>query len=268
MMRLTLDVVAKTLFGADVGGEADEIGAALTQLVDLFPLLMNPAAPLLQKLPIVPSTRRFRRAVSRLDETIYAMIEARRRSNEDRGDLLSMLLLAQDVEGDGGGMTDRQLRDEAMTLFLAGHETTANALAWTWYLLGLHPDVAEAPRGAVAVVAQAVMHRDARFWMEPERFDPSRFVASGAPHPAFGHPLPASGERDRGATRPKFAYFPFGGGPRLCIGEGFAWMEGVLLLATLAQRWRMELLSRDVAAQASITLRPRGGIAVRLRHRV
>jgi cytochrome P450 len=306
MMRLTLDVVAKTLFGADVGGEADEIGAALTQLVDLFPLLMNPVAPLLQKLPIVPSTRRFRRAVSRLDETIYAMIEARRRSNEDRGDLLSMLLLAQDVEGDGGGMTDRQLRDEAMTLFLAGHETTANALAWTWYLLGLHPDVAEAlhahvadvlgdrlptaddyprlhfaeavlaesmrlfppawavsrlamqdvtigewlvPRGAVAVVAQAVMHRDARFWPEPERFDPSRFTEAKT-------------------GRPKFAYFPFGGGPRICIGEGFAWMEGVLLLATLAQRWRMELLSRDVAAQASITLRPRGGIAVRLRHRV
>jgi len=302
MMRLTLDVVAKTLFGAEVGGEADEIGAALTALVDLFPTLMNPLAPLLLKLPI-PSTLRFRRAVERLDRTIYAIIDERRASGADRGDLLSMLLLAQDVEGDGGGMTDRQLRDEAMTLFLAGHETTANALAWTWYLLGLHPAVADAlhahlddvlgdrlpaaadyprlqfvemvlaesmrlfppawavsrlalqdvtigewlvPKGAVAVVAQAVMHRDAHYWPDPERFDPTRFAAEGK------------------AGRPKFAYFPFGGGPRICIGEGFAWMEGVLILATLAQRWRMELLSRDVEAQASITLRPRGGIRVRM----
>jgi cytochrome P450 len=298
MMRLTLDVVATTLFGADVGGEADEIGAALTQLVDLFPLLMNPVAPLMMKLPI-PSTRRFRRAVERLDRTIYAIVDERRRSGEDRGDLLSMLLLAQDDEGDGSGMTDRQLRDEAMTLFLAGHETTANALAWTFYLLGRHPDVADAlhahvdevlgdrlpsaadyprlhfvecvlaesmrlfppawavsrlamqditigdwlvPRGAVAVAAQAVLHRDARWWPEPERFDPSRFTAEAK------------------AGRPKFAYFPFGGGPRICIGEGFAWMEGVLLLATLAQRWRFELLTAEVEAQASITLRPRGGI--------
>ena len=302
MMRLTLEVVARTLFDAEVEDEADEIGAALTSLVDLFPLLMNPAAPLLQKLP-VPSSRRFRRAVERLDRTIFAIIDERRASGADRGDLLSMLLLAQDVEGDGGGMTDRQLRDEAMTLFLAGHETTANALAWTWYLLGLHSDVAGAlhahvgevlrgrlptaadyprlqfvemvlaesmrlfppawaisrlamadvtigewlvPRGAVAVVAQAVMHRDARFWPDPERFDPMRFTAEGK------------------ASRPKFSYFPFGGGPRICIGEGFAWMEGVLILATLAQRWRMELLSREVEAQASITLRPRGGIRMRL----
>jgi cytochrome P450 len=303
MMRLTLEVVAKTLFGAEVEGEADEIGAALTQLVDLFPLLMNPAASLLQKLPI-PSTRRFRRAVERLDRTIYAIVDERRRSGEDRGDLLSMLLLAQDVEGDGGGMTDKQLRDEAMTLFLAGHETTANALAWTWYLLAQHPEVALhehldevlgdrlptaadyprltlvemvlaesmrlfppawavsrlalqdvavgewlVPRGAVAVAPQAVVHRDARWWPEPEHFEPSRFSVTAK------------------AVRPKFAYFPFGGGPRICIGEGFAWMEGVLILATLAQRWRMQLLDRDVAAQASITLRPRGGIRVRLSSR-
>jgi cytochrome P450 len=305
MIRLTLEVVAKTLFDAEVGGEADEIGAALTSLIDLFPLLMNPLAPLLQKVPI-PSTLRFRRAVARLDRTIYAIIEQRRASGEDRGDLLSMLLLAQDVEGDGGGMTDRQLRDEAMTLFLAGHETTANALAWTWYLLAQHPQVASAlsahlgdvlgdrlptaadyprlafveqvlaesmrlfppawaisrlalddvtigdwlvPRGAVAVVVQAVAHRDPRFWSDPDRFDPSRFAP------------------DAKASRPKLAYFPFGAGPRICIGEGFAWMEGVLILATLAQRWRMELVSRVVKPQASITLRPRGGIEVVLRRR-
>jgi cytochrome P450 len=305
MMRLTLSVVAKTLFDAEVGGEEDEIGGALTSLIDLFPLLMNPFATYLQKLPI-PSTRRFRAAIERLDRTIYGIIDERRRSGEDRGDLLSMLLLAQDEEGDGGGMSDRQVRDEAMTLFLAGHETTANALAWTWYLLAQHPDVAakvcrlvddvlgdklpsaadyprlqylemvlaesmrlyppawavsrlaieevelggwSVPRDSVVVASQAVIHRDPRFWQEPERFDPARFTSEAK------------------AARPKFAYFPFGAGPRICIGEGFAWMEGVLLLATLAQRWSMELLSHDVAPQASITLRPRGGIAVRLHAR-
>jgi cytochrome P450 len=133
MMRVTLSVVAKTLFNAEVESEAEEIGAALTELVELFPRLMNPFAGLLQKLPL-PATRRFDRALARLDRTIYAIIEERRRTNADRGDLLSMLLLAVDEEGDGGGMTDKQLRDEAMTLFLARHETTANALAWTWML--------------------------------------------------------------------------------------------------------------------------------------
>lgn len=302
MMRLTLEVVAKTLFDADVEGEADEIGSSLTHLIDLFPLLMDPLAPLYLKMPI-PSTLRFRRAVQRLDRTIYSIIAERRASGEDRGDLLSMLLLAQDVEGDGGGMTDAQLRDEAMTLFLAGHETTANALSWTWFLLAQHRDVADRlfaevdavlgerlptsedyprltyvekvlaesmrlfppawavsrlaledvtiddwliPRGAVAVAVQAVMHRDARWWPDPERFDPERFTPEAK------------------LARPKFAYFPFGGGPRICIGEGFAWMEGVLILATLAQRWRMDLLSRDVQPQASITLRPKGGTRVRV----
>jgi len=305
MMRLTLSVVAKTLFDAGVEGEEDEIGGALTTLIDLFPLLMNPYSMMLQKLPI-PSTFRFRRAIERLDRTIYGIIEERRASGEDRGDLMSMLLLAQDEEGDGGGMSDQQVRDEAMTLFLAGHETTANALAWTWYLLAQHPGVASnvhrivdevlgdrlataddyprlqylemvlaesmrlyppawavsrlamedvdvggwrVPRDAVAVVSQAVMHRDPRFWPEPERFDPMRFAP------------------DAKLARPKFAYFPFGAGPRICIGEGFAWMEGVLILATIAQRWSMDLVSRDVAAKASITLRPRGGIHLGVRRR-
>src|SRR3954449_3369538 len=140
MMRLTLSVVAKTLFDADVDQEADEIGAALTSLVDLFPTLMNPIANLLRKLPL-PQTVRFRRSLERLDKTVYGIIDERRKSGEDRGDLLSMLLMAVDEEGDGSGMTDQQLRDEAMTLFLAGHETTANALAWTWYLLSLNPEI-------------------------------------------------------------------------------------------------------------------------------
>jgi cytochrome P450 len=303
MMALTLAVVAKTLFDAEVDEESDEIGVALTALIDLFPMLMNPLAPWLQKLPL-PSTFRFRRAIERLDRTIYGIIEERRRSSEDRGDLLSMLLVAQDVEGDGGGMSDVQLRDEAMTIFLAGHETTANALSWTFYLLAQHPDVFDAmrrnidevlgdrlptaadyprlqyvemvlaesmrmfppawavsryaledvsvggydvPKGAVVAVSQYVMHHDARFWPDPERFDPQRFAP------------------DAKAARPKYAYFPFGAGPRICIGEGFAWMEGVLILATLAQTRRLDLLSKRVRPQASITLRPRGGISMRVR---
>jgi len=305
MMRLTLSVVAKTLFDADVDEEADEIGVALTSLVDLFPTLMNPLANLLRKLPL-PQTMRFRRSIERLDRTIYSIIDERRKSGEDRGDLLSMLLMAVDEEGDGSGMTDQQLRDEAMTLFLAGHETTANALAWTWYLLSMNPDAANAmhreldtvlgdrlpvpadfvrlpytemvvaesmrmfppawavsrlaiedvmigewlvPRSAVAVAAQAVTHRDPRWFPDPDRFEPLRFTAEAK------------------AARPKLSYFPFGAGPRICIGEGFAWMEAVLIVATIAQRWRLELVSRDVTPQASITLRPKGGITMRVGRR-
>jgi cytochrome P450 len=304
MMRLTLSVVAKTLFDAEVDQEADEIGAALTSLVDLFPTLMNPIANLLRKLPL-PQTVRFRRSLERLDKTVYGIIDERRKSGQDRGDLLSMLLMAVDEEGDGGGMTDQQLRDEAMTLFLAGHETTANALAWTWYLLSLNPSEAEAmhreldaigdraltpadyarlpytemvvaesmrmyppawavsrlaiedamigewlvPKGAVVVAAQAVTHRDPRWFPDPDRFDPLRFTPEAK------------------ASRSKLAYFPFGAGPRICIGEGFAWMEAVLIVATIAQRWKFELVSRDVTPQASITLRPKGGIEMKVKQR-
>jgi cytochrome P450 len=305
MMRLTLPVVAKTLFDADVDDEADEIGDALTELMLMFPILLHPLSSLIVRLPFVPQVRRFRRALARLDKTIYAIIAERRRSGVDRGDLLSMLLLATDVEGDGSGMSDLQLRDEAMTIFLAGHETTANALAWTWYALARNPEIerelhreldevlggrtpipddyprlpytemvlAESmrlfppvwgigrfaaeevtigewtvPKGALVLVSQWVTHHDARFWPEPERFDPLRFTP------------------DAKASRPKTAYFPFGGGGRVCIGESFAWMEGVLLLATIAQRWRFEK-GPDVDPVALITLRPKGGMRMRARAR-
>ncbi|HVR39026.1 MAG TPA: cytochrome P450 [Thermoanaerobaculia bacterium] len=302
MMRLTLSVVAKTLFDADVNKEAEDIGRALTELMELFPLLFNPLAILLRAIPFV-SIRRHVKSIGRLDAVIYRIIEERRASAEDRGDLLSMLLLAQDEEGDGGGMTDQQLRDEVLTLFLAGHETTANALSWTLYLLAQHPEVerelhreldeilgdrapapadyprlpytemvlAESmrlfppawavgrlaledvdigewrvPRGALVLVSQWTTHRDARFWPDPEHFDPMRFTA------------------DAKASRPKLAYFPFGAGARICIGESFAWMEGVLILAVLAQRWRFELVNREpVKPLPLITLRPKGGIAMR-----
>ena len=141
MTRLTLGIVAKTLFDADVGKEADEIGEAMTVMMEMFHLLMYPFAEVLEKLPL-PMVRRYKRMRLRLDSTIYKIINERRKSGVDRQDLLSMLLLAQDEE-DGGKMTDAQVRDEAMTLFLAGHETTANALSWTFYLLSQNP-VAEA----------------------------------------------------------------------------------------------------------------------------
>jgi cytochrome P450 len=302
MMRLTLGIVARTLFGVDVAGETDEIAAALTELMETFTVAISPWAELLRKLPL-PRVRRLERAIARLDATVYRIIEQRRASGEDRGDLLSMLLLARDVEADGGGMSDNQVRDEVMTLFLAGHETTANALAWTWLMLSRNPDteramhdeidrvvgtrapqpadVARLPyvemvlaesmrlyppawvigricisdveiggwtirKGSIGIVSQWVMHRDARYWPDPERFDPLRFTAEAK------------------AARPKFAYFPFGGGTRICIGEGFAWTEGVLLLATLAQRWRVRVLDHDVEPLPRITLRPKGGIRARL----
>src|SRR4051812_23800000 len=295
MMKLTLAIVAKTLFSADVEREASEIGEALTTTFEAFNVGVLPFSEIIERLPI-PYMKRFNAARARLDATIYRIIDERRASGEDTGDLLSMLLLAQDEEGDGGGMTDTQLRDETMTLFLAGHETTANALAWTWYLLAQHPEVdremraeiesapleysrlpftemvfAESlrlyppayvmgrlaiedvtihgtlvPEGSIAIVSQAVTHHDARWWPDPERFDPMRFAPEAE------------------SSRPKFAYFPFGAGPRVCIGEGFAWMEGVLLLASIAQKWRMTLVSRDVKRQPLITLRPKGGIHVRL----
>ncbi len=306
MARLTLSIVGKTLFGADVESEAREIGEALTESMRVWRMSTLPFGELLEKLPL-PSTRRFNAARARLDATIYRFIEEHRAAGTDRGDLLSMLLMARDAEGDGGSMTDEQLRDEAMTIFLAGHETTANALTWTWFLISQHPEVearlhlelgetlagrdptvddlpkltytemllAESmrlyppawiigrraledypvnsyriPAGSLVLLSQYVMHRDPRYYPDPERFEPLRFSAEAK------------------AVRPKFAYFPFGGGPRLCLGEAFAWMEGVLVIATLAQQWRMELLrGHPVEPHPLITLRPKFGMRMQLRRR-
>jgi cytochrome P450 len=311
MMALTLAIVARTLFDADVEAEADEIGVALTEVLRLFQTVFIPGMHLLDRLPL-PHTRRFARARGRLDATIYRLIAERRAERargegETRGDLLTLMLSAQDAEGDGGSMTDEQLRDEAMTLFLAGHETTANALTWTWYLLSQHPE-AEArlheevdrvlgdrrataddlaalpytrmvlsesmrlyppayaigrralenyevagitvPRGALVVVSPLVTQRDARWFPDPERFDPERWTPEAQ------------------AARPKFSYFPFGGGTRMCIGDQFAWTEGMLVLATLAQRWRAELAAgQRVAMRPMITLRTRYGMRMVLERR-
>jgi cytochrome P450 len=307
MMRLTLAIVGKTLFDADVESEASEIGAALTSVMQLFERITNPLGGLLDKLPL-PSNTRWLKAKERLDSTIYRIIEEHRARGVDRGDLLSMLLLAQDEEGDGAGMTDAQLRDEAMTLFVAGHETTANALTWTWYLLSQHPDVearlhdeidsvlgghlpsaddvpnlrytemvfAESmrlyppawtmgrrvlsdyqvggyliPANSIVLMSPWVTHHDARYFPEPFTFDPERWT-------------PEARE-----SRPKFSYFPFGGGPRVCIGEQFAWMEGVLLIATIAQQWKMRLApGQQVEPKAMITLRPRYGMRMVVSERI
>lgn len=308
MMRLTLSIVGKTLFDAEVERDADEVGRALGEIMELFNYLMLPFAELMEKLPILPPVRRFNRARARLDAIIYRIIGERRRDGRDHGDLLSMLMLAEDEEGGGARMSDEQVRDEAMTLFLAGHETTANLLAWTWQLLARHPEVERRlheeldgvladgrlpsiedlpalrytemvvsesmrlyppawavgrravedhtvggyliPRGSLLLVSQYVMHRDARFWPEPERFDPERWTPEAR------------------AARPPFTYFPFGGGPRRCIGESFAVMEAVLVVATLAARWRMRALpGRTAEPRPRITLRPDGPMPMLLERR-
>ena len=305
MMRLTLAVVGKTLFSADVEAEAAEIGEALTSVLRMFHLLLMPFSEYIEKLPL-PSVRRFEKARARLDRTIYGMIAERRENGEDRGDLLSMLLLAQDDEGTGG-MTDKQVRDEALTLFLAGHETTAQALTWTWYLLSRNPEcerrlhqeldevlsgrapefddlpqlrytemvLAEAmrlyppawaigrkaiapfelggytiPKAAILIVSPYVTQRDARLFPDPERFDPERWT-------------PEARE-----ARAKFSYFPFGGGARLCIGERFAWMEGTLVLAAIAQKWRLRLApDHRVEPLPLITLRSKYGVKMMIEAR-
>ena len=301
MAAYTLAVVGKTLFDADIEREAHEIGEALGAAIAAFNYTVLPLGALLLKLPL-PLARRFRRGRERLDETIYRMIEERRRSGDDRGDLLSMLLLAHDIEGDGSGMSDRQLRDEVMTLLLAGHETTANLLTWSFYLLSQHPDVEERlhaeldrlgrarlgaddvvrlpyaraviaetmrlyppawivgrraltaydvgeftiPARSLVLMSQWIVHRDARWWPDADRFQPERW-------------LPGGSALD--PSRPKFSYFPFGAGTRVCIGEQFAWMEGILGLAALARRWRLRLADgQRVVPQPIITLRAKHGM--------
>jgi cytochrome P450 len=305
MMKLTLAIVAKTLFSADVEGEANEIGEALTTTFEAFNVGILPFSEILERLPL-PYMKRFYAARARLDATIYRIIEERRASGEDTGDLLSMLLLAQDTEGDGGSMTDTQLRDEAMTLFLAGHETTANALTWTWYLLSQNPDVQSRfhaeldalgdrsprpddlsalhytrmvltesmrlyppawavgrraindfdangyriPARSMVLACQYITHRDARFFPDPERFDPERWRPEIA------------------AQRPKFSYFPFGGGTRICIGEQFAWTEGLLVLATIGKKWQARYVgTASPQVHPQITLRPRNAVEMVLSRR-
>jgi cytochrome P450 len=307
MNRVTLAIVAKTLFDADVESEASEIRTALTGIMRMFSFTLTlPFAEVIETLLVFPR-RRFLKARAKLDSVLYRIINERRASGKDHGDLLSMLLTARDEEDGTGGMTDLQVRDEAMTLFLAGHETTANAMTWTWYLLSQHPNIearfhaelasvlggrtvsvedvpklkytemvfAESmrlyppawtlgrrvladykigeytlPPGSIILMSPFVMQHDARYFPDPYRFDPDRW------------------QPEARESRPKFSYFPFGGGPRVCIGEQFAWMEGVLLLATFGQKWRMHLQpGHPVEPQPLITLRPKHGMKMILEKR-
>lgn len=304
MMRLTLQIVGKTLFSVNVTDEADEIGAALTTIIDMFNYMLLPFSELLEKLPI-PQVRRFNRAKETLDSTIYGIIGERRKSGEDTGDLLSMLLQAQDEES-GGKMTDEQVRDECLTIFLAGHETTANALTWTFYLLSQNPEKEaklreelgqvlqngrlptiedlpdlkytesvlaesmrlfppawaigrlsteehefggyEMPKGTLVITSPFVAHRDRRFWTDAETFLPERWETQSIKE-----------------AEKKYIYFPFSSGARGCIGEGFAWMEGILLVATLAKKWKLKLSpEQKIGLNPLMTLRPKFGMKMNI----
>jgi cytochrome P450 len=305
MVKLTLSVVVKSLFGADFTREAEDVGRLMLAVLDAANQRVNSAFSLPSWVPTRRNLRE-RRALAKLDAMLHTLIQTRRTSGESRDDLLSVLLAAVD-EDSGARMSDRQLRDEMMTLFLAGHETTANALTWTWYLLSQHPEVEArlleelhrtlrgrapaaadlpnlpytemvvreairlyppapgfarepiedvkiggylVPKGSLVTVNAYALQRDPRFFDDPEQFHPERF---------------ARGWEER---IPRYAYLPFGGGPRVCIGNGFAMMEARLILAAVAQRYHLSLEpGQEVLPIQLVTVRPRDGIRMKLKAR-
>lgn len=302
MMALTLRIVGQALFGSDVSSQASEIGDAVTYALDFINdrgtrILNAPmAAPL-------PAHQKFKQATNRLDTVIQRLIDTRRRTGDLGDDLLTMLLHARD-EDTQAQMTDQQLRDEAMTIFLAGHETTANLLTWAFYLLSVHPTVRQKLEAEIADVLGGrpptfadlpnlrytrmvidetlrlyptawlisrtathddaiggyripantpismsifITHRDPRWWPNPEGFDPERFAP----------------ETDD--SRPRFAYLPFGGGPRLCIGNNFAIIEAQIVMAMLTQRFQLNAVPGYLPVpEPAVTLRPRYGMPMQL----
>lgn len=307
MVRLTLGIVGKTLFNADVQSKSDEIGQAMTAAASRYRAFKLPLAKLLESMPL-PNMIQFQRGKERLRKVVLKLIEERRRTGEDHGDLLSMLLLAADENNNGRQMTPEEIWDEALTFFIAGYDTIATAMMWTWYLLAQHPDVearlhAEVdevlagggpatfddlprlrytegvlsesmrlypptwrlvrrairdfpigdhviPARSLVVVCQYAMHRHPRYYPDPERFDPDRFTPEAK------------------AARPRFSYFPFGGGPRHCMGEPFAMLEGVILLASLARQWRLRLEpGYRVELRAEHLLRSKDGMLMKLERR-
>ncbi len=302
-MKLTLGIAAKALFGAEVRGESAGASEAMETVLRAFTAKIGRIVPIPEWLP-TPANRRLREAIRRLDSIVFRMIAERRKSGEGRGDLLSMLLHATDEDG---GMSDRQLRDEVMTLFMAGHETTANTLAWVAHRLAGHPEVeakmlaeidsvlggraptiadlprlpytenviaetlrvdstvwligreaivsttvagVNVPKGWTVYMSQWLVHRDPRWFDDPDTFRPERW--------------------EGGLARkiPRYAYFPFGGGPRVCIGKDFALMEMALVLATIARKYRLELApDANVRALPTMTLRPEFGLPMIVRSR-
>jgi cytochrome P450 len=306
MTNMSIAIAGKTLFGSDTEQEAWEINQALDTATSLFGRIPLPFSEFLLKLPL-PGTLRFNKAKARLDKTIYRMIDERRRSKEGKGDLLSLLIGSQDDESDGGGMSAQQVRDEAITLFLTAFDTTSTALTWTWYLLSQNPeaeaelheeldrvlngrlptvqDIAQlkytrmvfgesmriyppsyviprqaledfpidkyiVPRGSIILMSPYLIHHDSRFRPDPEKFNPH-----------------AWDDHSHGLNS-KYEYFPFSRGPRSCIGEPFAWMQGILVLATIAQSWRIKLVpDHPVELLPLINLRPKYGMMMTLHRR-
>ena len=297
MMHLTLNIVATTLFATDLRDEVHELADAINRIMGLYNfLVLLPAAEWLVHVR-PPGLAAFVRARKRIDAVVYRMIEAHRKEHSDSGSLLDLMLAASP---DRSEASEQSLRDQVITIFLAGYETVANALAWTWYLLSQNPEcerrfheeidrevqsrlpsyediprlrytemvLAESmrlfppawamgryalndfrlgefflPAKTTVLMSQFVMHRDPRFFPDPLRFDPGRFTPEAK------------------ARRTKFTYFPFGAGARQCIGESLAWMEGVLLLATLGQKWKLNLVpGHPVEPEPLITLRPKYGM--------
>jgi cytochrome P450 len=308
MLELTLRITGKCLFDSNVESDVKTISDSVTAFMGFLPLAFLPYPHLLLKIPF-GFIGRIQKSQKKLDSLIYTMIADRRSSGIDHGDLLSMLLASQDLEGSTGGMTARQVRDECLTLLLAGHETTANGLSFVFFLMAQHPDVQEKvcaeassvfgsshsdsrptaadiyeglrycqrvvaealrlyppvwvtartaavsyayrgleiPVGSLLLVPQIAIHRDARWYPEPMHFNPDRFLPEAT------------------AGRPRHAYFPFGAGSRICIGENFAWMEAVLVLASVIRKWRIGFdgpVPTELPMSAQISLRPRDPVVV------
>ena len=304
IMALTMQIVAKTLFNADVSKESKDVGDAMEVVMQEFQSRFGRPFFLPESIP-TPGNIRFKKAIRKFDDMIYSIIKSRRSAKDETGDLLSMLLNARDE--DGSGMTDTQLRDEIITLFLAGHETTAIALSWTLYLLSQHAGVRSklleesesvlkdrnasvddlanlkyaemvilesmrlyppaygygreaisdceiggyhVPAGTTIFLSQYVTHRDPRFFDNPLEFHPERWAD------------------DLLKRIPKYAYFPFSGGPRQCIGNSFAMMEAELLMVTILRAFQLDLVpNHPVVLQPSITLRPKYGMKMILKKR-
>jgi cytochrome P450 len=305
MMKLMQRIIVQAMFGTNVPADPDQMGRAFDDALRFMNQFIMVPLDIIRQLP-TPTNLRFRRAIKFLDRVVYQMIEEREASDHAGDDLLSMLIQARDEES-GEGMTRQQIRDEIMTIYLAGHETTANAMAWAWYLLSKHPHVRQRleeevdnvlgkraptlddlrhlpytrmiidetlrlrppawmfarraisnddlrghpiPAGALVMLSPYVTHHRADLWENPEGFEPERF------------------EQGRDKERPKFAYFPFGGGPRICIGNNFSLMESQLTLAMVTQRFRLDLIpGQRIEPKPIATLQPYPGVMVQIQRR-
>jgi cytochrome P450 len=313
MMHVTLAIISKSVLGSDIKSQ-DEVGNALLTCMEYSNRVLMPFGQLIAKIPILPVNKGYQRAKKKLDLIVYSMIKEHR-DKESKGtsnaDLLYTLLQAQDAEAGIGRMNDSQLKDEVMTIFVAGHETTANALTWTFYLLSQYPteearvyeelcsvlgdkdakriptveyiskleytekvfresmrlyppvwtiarqaindykiDKYVLPAGSIILMSQYVMHHDPRHYSDPDLFYPDRWT------------------KEAKLQIPRFSYFPFGGGIRGCVGEPFAWMEGILLIATICREWKMHHNpDHKVELKPLVTLRPKYGMSMTLERR-